>query len=238
MMTLGQTIRHIRKRMTLNQKDFATRLGVASNTISQYETDTVVPSSSVILQMLRLADGEERNPLLKVLAGLETEPLADDKGALFDHIREVQRQMDGMADKLRLRTPEDEAEVLRLRFAEAASQVLKSGVLSRPVVGLLNLWLQYQRHPGAEMIFGRAEAFIEVEIKTSRPPSVPEVKSEKVSYTVMIRCPQTKKPVNTNWTIDRASWRALHLERQRVFCPHCLGYHDWTKADAYLRKAS
>lgn len=66
-------IKELRKSLGLNQTEFAKRLGIAPNTISSYEGGTIVPSNSVVLNIvrefgcsetwLRTGDGEMFRPL-------------------------------------------------------------------------------------------------------------------------------------------------------------------------------
>lgn len=46
-------IKELRKSLGLNQTEFAKRLGIAPNTISSYEGGTIVPSNSVVLNIVR-----------------------------------------------------------------------------------------------------------------------------------------------------------------------------------------
>ncbi len=68
-MNLGEKIRYIRKAHSLNQKEFAERLGVSQGTLSDLERGTCSPSSETIAA-LRIAyhcdlnwlfDGSENN---------------------------------------------------------------------------------------------------------------------------------------------------------------------------------
>lgn len=47
-MTTGERIRTLRKELKMSQNDFGTRIGLASNTITNYETDRRNPSNQVI----------------------------------------------------------------------------------------------------------------------------------------------------------------------------------------------
>lgn len=46
-------IKELRKSLGLNQTEFAKRLGIAPNTISSYEGGAIVPSNSVVLNIVR-----------------------------------------------------------------------------------------------------------------------------------------------------------------------------------------
>lgn len=47
-MTMGERIRALRKELKMNQNDFGLRIGLASNTITNYETDRRNPSNQVL----------------------------------------------------------------------------------------------------------------------------------------------------------------------------------------------
>lgn len=47
-MTTGERIRMLRKELKMNQNDFGARIGLASNTITNYETDRRNPSNQVL----------------------------------------------------------------------------------------------------------------------------------------------------------------------------------------------
>ncbi len=52
---------------------------------------------------------------------------------------------------------------------------------------------------------------------------------------VMIRCPETGKPVATGMAMDRKSFDSATLERNSVQRPHCGKAHTWSKKDAWLQ---
>lgn len=52
-MDIGKRIKMIRKELKLTQKDFGVRIGIASNTITGYETGVRLPSPQVIRSICR-----------------------------------------------------------------------------------------------------------------------------------------------------------------------------------------
>jgi endogenous inhibitor of DNA gyrase (YacG/DUF329 family) len=54
---------------------------------------------------------------------------------------------------------------------------------------------------------------------------------------LMIRCPQTGKPVFTGMDMPPAAFDRATLESNTVRCPHCGEPHTWQKADAYLEES-
>ena len=66
---LGLAIRAIRRRIDLNQKEFAALTGFNVSLLSWYETGRAKPSAQRLIQILRMArTSAERKPLLKALA--------------------------------------------------------------------------------------------------------------------------------------------------------------------------
>lgn len=51
---------------------------------------------------------------------------------------------------------------------------------------------------------------------------------------VMIRCPETGKPLSTGLSMDAGSFESSTLENDSVECPHCGKTHTWSKEDAFL----
>jgi phage terminase large subunit GpA-like protein len=48
---------------------------------------------------------------------------------------------------------------------------------------------------------------------------------------LMIKCPSTKKLVNTGMNTDRASFERSDYRNNTVPCPHCGHAHTWSKQD-------
>jgi transcriptional regulator with XRE-family HTH domain len=65
---LRQAIRCLRKRLDLNQGEFAALCGWPRNMISQYAAEVARPSAERLIHLLRLAvTDDERRPILKAL---------------------------------------------------------------------------------------------------------------------------------------------------------------------------
>ena len=52
---------------------------------------------------------------------------------------------------------------------------------------------------------------------------------------VVIKCPNTDKEVNTGLSMDRMSFESATLSNNSVKCPHCGQTHTWNKSDAFLK---
>lgn len=51
---------------------------------------------------------------------------------------------------------------------------------------------------------------------------------------VMIKCPNTSKPIPTGIGMDKASFEASNMSGNSVKCPKCGNIHIWDKRDAWV----
>jgi endogenous inhibitor of DNA gyrase (YacG/DUF329 family) len=51
---------------------------------------------------------------------------------------------------------------------------------------------------------------------------------------MMIRCPETGRPVNTGIAVSREIFALAAMQGYLAPCPACRKQHTWEKADAYL----
>jgi transcriptional regulator with XRE-family HTH domain len=63
----SDVIRAIRKRRCMSMASFAKFLGISQGQVSRYESGQAVPGYRVLLHLLNLADGVEKNPILDLL---------------------------------------------------------------------------------------------------------------------------------------------------------------------------
>jgi transcriptional regulator with XRE-family HTH domain len=208
--------------------EFGEMLSVSQGMVSRYECGRNIPSVGVILRLYKLAETDFEKSAISAVMGA-------DQDAFQQRARDV---LEDLQAELRKRNSSPETRKL---FMELATEAARQTEVPSALLRLFQAWRRYRHIPEVRNELNEAATRIEKlgeEMVNPARPAIRPPAGEETQYNVMIRCPQTRKPVNTNWTIDRVSWKALEIERQRVFCPHCHGYHDWTKADAYLRKAS
>ena len=65
---LGRSIRSIRRRLDVNQTEFARILGWPRWLICKYELDRLQPGSARLIRLLKFAEGGERPPIIAALA--------------------------------------------------------------------------------------------------------------------------------------------------------------------------
>lgn len=148
----------MRERLGYSQAEFATQLGCSRNTVSRYEIGALMPSRSMALLMLTMAEGDEREPLLDT-AGVKEAAL---KGLTDDALREASQKLAiveqrGLIGRVGLTTPEElEYAALRLR---------KSTVPVEPaLIEILDAWEEYGHLRGSRAIFRNALTYIRVEL--------------------------------------------------------------------------
>jgi transcriptional regulator with XRE-family HTH domain len=143
--------------------ELAAALGVDQSMISRYESGKRAPRAPVLLRLLRLAEGVERNPILKQLSILQGRPVAEE-----DALREADI-MDAEAAALR-----QELEIMAdprpnlARFAYLAPKILHAG---QEIDGSLNtfleLWLSAPEFREKAQCFRDAARFLEIAIARS-----------------------------------------------------------------------
>lgn len=54
---------------------------------------------------------------------------------------------------------------------------------------------------------------------------------------IMIRCPQTKRAIETGMEMDAERFQRMPVFFSRAFCPHCLVHHEWFAAHAWVAES-
>ena len=65
--TLGDTIQAVRKRLHMTRAQYASELWTSLSNVSRYERGQVKPGKRVLLHLLKLSEGDERQPILDAL---------------------------------------------------------------------------------------------------------------------------------------------------------------------------
>jgi transcriptional regulator with XRE-family HTH domain len=68
MFSIGMAVKHIRARLGKTQLEFATMFGCRENTVRRWEHDEFKPRGIALIQLIDLAEGEEKEPLALELA--------------------------------------------------------------------------------------------------------------------------------------------------------------------------
>lgn len=214
----------------MTQAEFAATLGVKQNTISAYERGELHPSDSVLLLLAMRAENEEERGA--VAESMEDPSGLPDSAAQSEFFINTRRALEELraVQKLGTYRPSN-----REALAELALAIAQGDYVPNWLVDILGLWWHNRRQRDTWEYFQRAVSSVRMELAERENQ---EAEASQTLFRIMIRCPQTKKPVDTHYTTDRESWRNLDLEPQRLECPACGGTHHWRKEDAYLRRAS
>jgi len=228
--TLANTIWEIRKRLRLNQEEFARLLEVKQNTVSQYESGRVAPSKVVLSQLLQKAEGNERDVILDALGVRPAYRSGWSPGELeatiaaFSRLAEFARPTSG---------PNDGG---REEIAEIVCVILEKDEAPPPwLLQTLRLWRDFGGREGVVEFFDQLPAYLTIRIGTEAP-----TRRMASLWQVWIKCPQTGKGVRTGSTVDDQAGLAAMAKAGKggeVYCRHCRSNHKWKASNAYLRRA-
>jgi transcriptional regulator with XRE-family HTH domain len=130
--TLGETIQAIRKRLHMTRAQYASELWTSLSNVSRYERGQVKPGKRVLLHLLKLAEGDERQPILDSL-GVANE--ADIKANIAGDLAVLRTQ-------LLPGPPEAGSDPLRAAFAREAADIvsLDGAQMDAALVEILRRW--------------------------------------------------------------------------------------------------
>ncbi len=208
--------------------EFGEMLSVSQGMVSRYECGRNIPSVGVILRLYKLAETDFEKSAISAVMG-------PDQDAFQQRARDV---LENLQEELHRRSSSPETRKL---FMELAAKAARENEVPSALLRLLQAWDRYRHIPevrnelneAATRIERVGQGMVNPTRRAARPPA-----DKDTRYVVMIRCPQTRKAVDTMMTTDREGWRLADFETQQVKCPHCHGYHYWNKEDAFLRRAS
>ena len=92
---LARTIKGIRLRLGMNMTKFAQAIGVTQGQVNRYEANRAVPSTYTLANLLPLADGAEKNPILECLTKmLGSGPMTE--AATISKVADERKRFDAM----------------------------------------------------------------------------------------------------------------------------------------------
>ena len=163
---IGIAIRNTRNRLGKTMAEFAEMIGCRQSTISRYESGRLTPSRTVLLLLLQLAKGADREVLLNSL-GVECATRSDwnerdllDALKTFEDYLAIARDQAGRGHGTRAGPGSP-----LVAFARAAKQVL----LERPepdpaLVAVLNHWIGHRKNPKTHEYFRHVAAYLDVQL--------------------------------------------------------------------------
>jgi hypothetical protein len=204
-----------------------------------------------LLLLYELADTPADRAVIAEALGDVPEDLRKPQAEFDAAIKEMKDQMEDLISRIRT-SPET-----RRRFADLAMDAITDAQVPPALLRLLEAWKRYSHIDEVRAVFDEAATMVEragesivgrAERRRSQPKPLPPqyrpydpwafARGDQPVYRVMITCPQTGMPVWTGVTTDEESWPEFELPFpvMRADCPHCRGFHDWKKEDAYLSK--
>jgi transcriptional regulator with XRE-family HTH domain len=159
-LTLAAAIRAIRVRLNKSQAEFAGTLGCSRNTVSRYELGNLQPSRSMLLLVLRWAEGEDRTAILDVLGVGRDQQESWEPGELEKELEGLEAYLDVGGRK------EFKSDSPRRDFIRLAKQIA-SQEKSVPVwlIETLHQYLQHGNNPDAAEYFEYVPIYLDVQMK-------------------------------------------------------------------------
>ncbi|MGD0669534.1 MAG: helix-turn-helix domain-containing protein [Bryobacteraceae bacterium] len=175
---LGPTIRVIRKAHGMTTGEFAAALRVDQSMVSRYESGKRVPRAPVLLRLLRLAKGVEKNPILEQLSIVRGRPVEEhdalrEAAAMISESEALSRELKILAD----------ARPNLARFAYLAPTILHAQKeIDASLNTILKLWLSTPDFPEKVQCFRDSARFLEIAIGRA----VLDSPGEKQKYKVLL----------------------------------------------------
>ncbi len=158
---LPEALRLIRQRHSQTQAEFAERLGLTHSMISKYESGRAVPSRTVLMLYLRLAEGVEKPAILGALDVREDLQQGWSAGELEAALEDFQTYL----QEKRVGHAKSKVGASIADFAREALGVLRDGRGVDPsVVEIIRRWRQHGQNPKAREFFQHARDYLEVEL--------------------------------------------------------------------------
>jgi transcriptional regulator with XRE-family HTH domain len=163
---LPAVIRRIRQAQKMSMTEFAKEIGSTQSTVSRYEAGKLNPSRTVLLLLLQLAEGPERDAILGYLGVEPRNRAAATAKQLIDSMRIFEEYLDHQGTK-----PPAEEVPSQVDFARLAKTILINGPEpDLSLTRLLELWLVHGKTRRFREYFRRAVHYLEVELGAQHHP--------------------------------------------------------------------
>ncbi len=176
MLELGGVIRSIRKRKRLTQVQLADLLATRQNTVSQYEAGKITPSRDVLLLLLRLAEGDERQAILDALGVPQEFHTGWSDAGLRRALDTFEAYVASSPAERKLKRRKSE---LLAEFARASSAILARYETIEPaLVDILELWLRHGRDRRKRQYFEYVALYLKAQMEAPENGRSMEEKSQ------------------------------------------------------------
>lgn len=236
-MKLSDAIRSIRRRKAMTLVQLARHLGIKNPTVSQYESGKAKPSPKVLLLLLEMAEGDERQAILEELhrKGVRT---TDDArrvlGVVVDEDEDVPEGLVQLAQHLRRRVHQNlDVEPILLELLELHEKHASDPRFS-------DFWVRLTRFVDRELEerLGRRPLRQPKYVPPPEPGGPPYNKDdpryENQTLWIMTYCYYDKKPFWTGFTTTQKYYENATIPDMRAVCPYCNITQVWNKDNAWL----
>ena len=163
MIGIPAVVRQIRKRLGETQAEFAWVLGVAQNTVSQYETGQIAPSLKALSVLYEYAEGDEEKAALVEATSKELLPRSVDQSPsqIIERLKKLAAPPLSTAQRATLKYPPQLASFLLLTVKVVDGEL----VLDKNILEILHLWADHAGNRKASRHFRDAAAFLRVQLQ-------------------------------------------------------------------------
>jgi transcriptional regulator with XRE-family HTH domain len=158
-------VRQIRKRLGETQTEFAWVLGVAQNTVSQYETGQIAPGLKALSALYEYAEGNNEKAVLVEATRRELlpRPGEQDPALIVERLKKLARPSLNTAQRAALRYPPQLAGFLVLTTKILDGEI----VLDESIMEILHLWADHAGNRKVSRHFRDAAAFLRVQLQSA-----------------------------------------------------------------------
>ena len=215
--------------------EFARNLGLTHAAVSKYEAGKLIPSRSILLLLLPLAEGDESGPILEALGAIPTD----------SHEWEAEMRVRMAAARKKMadefgKTKDSRA--ARERFFDLAMEIVQSGRAPFPLIRAMELWRDNSGSAAARAAYADAMMALATDLDRIERGLAPVGKKpatkqpESIIGKVMMQCPTTKKWFDTGSRMRSRDFEVSDFGGLAVFCPHCQMSHPFDKMRATVQQ--
>jgi transcriptional regulator with XRE-family HTH domain len=183
MTQIGSAIRNTRKSLGKTMAEFAEMIGCKQSTISRYEAGKLTPSRAVLILLLQLSKGADREVFLESL-GVDRSTRSEwSERDLLDALRTFEDYLAIPGTQAKRRRGSAEQPVSPLAaFAKAAKRVLLERPEPDPALAtILEHWLRHRGNHKAHQYFQHVAAYLDVELSVLEARAKDDREPEEVA---------------------------------------------------------
>jgi transcriptional regulator with XRE-family HTH domain len=145
--------------------EFAETIGCRQSTVSRYESGKLTPGRSVLILLLQLAQGRERQPILDALQVDRSLASGWNETDLVDALKTFEDYLETSPAPGKSRETRPKYASALAAFAKAAKRiVLKGSDVEPALIDILHHWINHAENRNAHGYFRHVAAYLEVEL--------------------------------------------------------------------------